>query len=81
MEVSLCTVSMASNWSDVTFTPAPKSTSRPTSVEDDVLALSHMVVRGFIIRVTKYWMYLTFKLWARQAKTALGMVVLADDHR
>jgi hypothetical protein len=38
------------------------------SLQDDVLELSHRVVRGFIARVTRAPLYIAFRLWAAHAR-------------
>jgi hypothetical protein len=38
------------------------------SLQDDVLELSHRVVRGFVARLTRAPLYITFRLWAALAR-------------
>lgn len=43
-----------------------------TALLDDVLELSHRVVKGFVCRVTRAPLYIAFKLWAARARWVPG---------
>lgn len=50
-----------------------------SQLEDDVLELSRRVVKGFVCRVVKYRLYITFTFWANRARkmSALGVEAYA----
>ncbi|GLI70058.1 hypothetical protein VaNZ11_014828, partial [Volvox africanus] len=46
------------------------ATSVSSSLQDDALELSHHVVKGYVLRVLKWPLYLAFRLWRAEARTA-----------
>ncbi|GLC58357.1 hypothetical protein PLESTB_001350200 [Pleodorina starrii] len=48
--------------------PLEHAASVSSSLQDDALELSHHVVRGYVLKVTKWPLYLAFRLWRAQAR-------------